>query len=67
MAEPANPHWDALWTNVHLATLTADADGYGEIRDVWQIADGRLYVKFDGLTLWRPNNNEPFRPFKAAA
>jgi len=24
------PHWDALWTNVHLATM---ADGYGEIRD----------------------------------
>lgn len=24
--------WDALWTNVHLATL-AEADGYGEIRD----------------------------------
>ena len=26
-------HWDALWTNVHLATLAAHADGYGEIRD----------------------------------
>jgi imidazolonepropionase len=25
-------NWDALWTNVHLATL-ADVQGYGEIRD----------------------------------
>jgi hypothetical protein len=38
--------WDALWINVHLATIdeaTGLADGYGTIRDVFQraeIADG---------------------------
>ncbi|WP_343547703.1 imidazolonepropionase [Ralstonia sp.] len=45
MTDPANPHWDALWTNVHLATLAADADGYGEIRD------GAIAVK-DGRIAW---------------
>ncbi|CAG2144062.1 Imidazolonepropionase [Ralstonia mannitolilytica] len=38
-------HWDALWTNVHLATLAAHADGYGEIRD------GAIAVK-DGRIAW---------------
>ena len=33
-------HWDALWTNVHLATM---ADGYGEIRDgAIATRDGRI-------------------------
>jgi imidazolonepropionase len=32
--------WDALWTNVHLATM---ADGYGEIRDAAiAVRDGRI-------------------------
>ncbi|CAM5544496.1 imidazolonepropionase [Eoetvoesiella caeni] len=29
---PSDHHWDALWLNVHLATMNAP-DGYGEIRD----------------------------------
>ena len=41
----ADTQWDALWTNVHLATLAADADGYGEIRD------GAIAVK-DGRIAW---------------
>ncbi|NEX60921.1 imidazolonepropionase [Noviherbaspirillum galbum] len=33
-------HWDALWTNVHLATMS---DGYGEIRDAAiAVKDGRI-------------------------
>ncbi|MEC5216994.1 imidazolonepropionase [Actimicrobium sp. GrIS 1.19] len=33
-------HWDALWTNLHLATM---ADGYGEIRDgAIAVQDGRI-------------------------
>ncbi|OWW18978.1 imidazolonepropionase [Noviherbaspirillum denitrificans] len=33
-------HWDALWVNVHLATMT---DGYGEIRDgAIAVRDGRI-------------------------
>lgn len=35
-------HWDALWTNVHLATL-ADGQAYGEIRDgAIAVRDGRV-------------------------
>ncbi len=45
MTDQADLHWDALWTNVHLATLAADADGYGEIRD------GAIAVK-DGRIAW---------------
>jgi imidazolonepropionase len=38
------PHWDSLWINVHLATMT-DAHNYGEIRD------GAIAVK-DGIIAW---------------
>lgn len=41
----AELRWDALWTHVHLATLAADTDGYGEIRD------GAIAVK-DGCIAW---------------
>ena len=35
--------WDALWTNVHLATLAPDAPGYGELRDAaLAVRDGRI-------------------------
>ncbi|MEO7499238.1 MAG: imidazolonepropionase, partial [Casimicrobiaceae bacterium] len=35
--------WDALWIDVHLATLAADAAGYGEIRDgAIAVRDGRI-------------------------
>lgn len=38
------PAWDALWVNVHLATMTQAApDGYGEIRDgAIAVRDGRI-------------------------
>ena len=29
----AAPAWDALWTNVHLATMAAGPGSYGELRD----------------------------------
>lgn len=35
-------HWDALWINVHLATLSGN-DGYGEIREgAIAVRDGRI-------------------------
>jgi imidazolonepropionase len=35
--------WDALWLEAHLATLRADRDGYGEVRDgAIGIEDGRI-------------------------
>jgi imidazolonepropionase len=37
MSEPAPARWDALYTNVHLATM---ADGYGELRDAAIAVDG---------------------------
>lgn len=37
-----SPRWDALWVNVHLATL-ADSSGYGEIRDgAIAVSNGRI-------------------------
>jgi imidazolonepropionase len=44
MAEFQEQQWDALWQNVHLATLK-DNSGYGEIRD------GAIAVK-DGRIAW---------------
>jgi len=43
MSEPRSaPHWDALWRNVHLATL-AEHGGYGEIRHgAIAVQDGRI-------------------------
>lgn len=42
MTNKENSNWDALWCNVHLATL-ADAEGYGEIRDAAiAVRDGRI-------------------------
>jgi imidazolonepropionase len=39
---PPAGEWDALWTNVHLATM-AEATGYGEIRDgAIAVRDGRI-------------------------
>jgi imidazolonepropionase len=33
-------HWDNLWTNIHLATMT---DGYGEINDAaLAVRDGKI-------------------------
>lgn len=33
-------HWDSLWTNIHLATMT---DGYGEIKDAaLAVSDGKI-------------------------
>jgi imidazolonepropionase len=43
MATDQTPKWDALWRNVHLATL--EGDGYGEI------ADGAIAVR-DGRIAW---------------
>ena len=45
MAEGDAHDFDALWIDVHLATLSADAPGYGEIRD------GAIAVK-DGRIAW---------------
>ncbi|MGB6054502.1 MAG: imidazolonepropionase [Burkholderiaceae bacterium] len=45
MTDTLSPRWDALWHNLHLATLAPDSDGYGEIRD------GALAVK-DGRIAW---------------
>ncbi|GAB3432753.1 imidazolonepropionase [Massilia solisilvae] len=40
MSEPARARWDALFTNVHLATMT---DGYGELVDAAiAVAGGRI-------------------------
>ncbi|AXF86136.1 Imidazolonepropionase [Ephemeroptericola cinctiostellae] len=39
------PHWDALWRNVHLATMTDGSAGYGEI------LNGALAVK-NGQIAW---------------
>ncbi len=34
------PHWDSLWTNLHLATMV---EGYGEIRDAAiAVSDGKI-------------------------
>lgn len=44
MTTPLHPEWDALWINIHLATLSADT-GYGEIRN------GAIAVK-DGRIAW---------------
>ncbi|MEC4718468.1 imidazolonepropionase [Noviherbaspirillum sp. CPCC 100848] len=40
----SDPRWDALWTHVHLATLTlSEAQGYGEISDAAiAVRDGRI-------------------------
>src|SRR5687768_284115 len=41
-----SPAWDALWVNVHLATMAQAApEGYGEIRD------GAIAVR-DGCIAW---------------
>lgn len=38
----STPGWDALWTNVHLATMAAPS-GYGEVRDgAIAVRDGRV-------------------------
>jgi imidazolonepropionase len=43
MADGSARRFDALWTNVHLATLAANAEGYGEIRDgAIAVRDGRI-------------------------
>ncbi|HEX6136939.1 MAG TPA: imidazolonepropionase [Casimicrobiaceae bacterium] len=35
--------WDALWTNVHIATMAGSRPGYGEIRDgAIAVRDGRI-------------------------
>jgi imidazolonepropionase len=40
MTEPRRAHWDALFTNVHLATMVG---GYGELRDAAiAVRDGRI-------------------------
>ncbi|MES2106530.1 MAG: imidazolonepropionase [Pseudomonadota bacterium] len=44
MNTPATEHWDALWVNVHLATMQ-DGQGYGEIRDA------AIAVR-DGVIAW---------------
>ncbi|HEY0847778.1 MAG TPA: imidazolonepropionase [Noviherbaspirillum sp.] len=42
MSATQKPAWDALWINVHLATLASD-EGYGEIRDgAIAVRDGRI-------------------------
>ena len=52
MNTPATEHWDALWVNVHLATMQ-DGQGYGEIRDA------AIAVK-DGAIAWLgPRANLP--------
>ncbi len=38
-----DPRWDALWTNVHLATMAANGVAYGAIQDgALAAADGRI-------------------------
>ena len=51
--------WDALWINVHLATLAAP-DGYGEIRD------GAIAVR-DGRIAWLGRRDDLPAGYKAAA
>jgi len=42
MSDRSRDHWDALWTNVHLATF-AQSGSYGEIRDgAIAVRDGRI-------------------------
>jgi imidazolonepropionase len=39
----AAPAWDALWTNVHLATMAAGPGSYGELHDgAIAVRDGRI-------------------------
>jgi len=55
----ARPHWESLWTNVHLATMRPDpASPYGAVEDAaLAIADGRIV--FAGPRRDLPEPGEP--------